>query len=263
MKKTLFCGCSFVAGTGFDLEKNDPLLWVNLLHQNNNYLKETELYNIGSGGRSNQNIFLDAASALVDEKFEYAFVCWTSWPRYEINCGLELYPTKLFFSPNSLLYDINLNDISYSKKYLDSIRNRFLSLLHPHDEIIKIIQYVNTLINLSKLTDTKIFFVNSLCLWDKNYFDKIENCMPEQYTKFTKNIINVNNRDDSEIYKLYNQIHTDYKNKGGIRSDYWLNLYNSLKDNTFDTNTDNKHPGYKSNQTFYSFLNQQLNSLLH
>ena len=33
MQYTLFTGCSYTAGTGFDLLDKDDNLWVNLLHK--------------------------------------------------------------------------------------------------------------------------------------------------------------------------------------------------------------------------------------
>jgi hypothetical protein len=254
MKNLLFCGCSYVAGNGFTLEKKEPRLWVNLIHQN--LFKKFNLINSSIGGRSNSGIFQDAVFNITNNNIDTAFVCWTSMPRYEMHLGLELYPTRANFLPNVKHTTHTLNDITYSKKYLEEINNRFTALAHLHYEILNLIYYVNSLVKLSKQFDTKIYFVNSLCSWDTNYFQKLENVLPNEYTTFTQRIINSDNRDDLEIVNIYNKIHKEYSEAGGIQEHYWLNLYNSLRCNRIDVNNDNVHPGIKSNQLYYNLLSR-------
>jgi hypothetical protein len=256
MKNLLFCGCSYVAGSGFDLEKEEPGLWVNLIHQN--LFKNFNLINSSRGGRSNSGIFQDAVFNITNTPIDVAFVCWTSMPRYEIELGLELYSTRAIFIPNSQQREHNLNNINYTKNYLQSLNDRFTALSHLHYEILNLIYYVNSLIALSKKFGTKIYFVNSLCPWDLDYFQKLENVLPNLYTSYTQEILNLKNRSDSEVYKLYNKIHKEYLAAGGIQENYWLNLYSSLRDNKIDTNQDSIHPGIESNQLFYNILSQSL-----
>ena len=65
MDITLFAGCSYTAGAGFKLEKNDPGLWVNLLYKNVKVLQNTKLVNCGVSGASNDQIFIDAAECIL------------------------------------------------------------------------------------------------------------------------------------------------------------------------------------------------------
>jgi len=257
MKKVLFTGCSYTAGGGFELAKQEPNLWVNILHSKT-FLNEFELHNEAMGGRSNSGIFQDSVDNLTKQHYDLAFVCWTSLFRFEVDLGLELYTTRAVFAPNGPLCDHNLNDVNYSKKYLESIRDRFVTLQTPHLEILNLLIYANSLIRLSKFTGTRIFFINAICPWDNNYFEKLENVLPQSYTEYTKNLININNRDDSEIQKLYNKIHLEYNHAGGIQSNYWLNLYQSLRSLQVDVNADGLHPGIKSNQRFFELINTAL-----
>lgn len=257
-KKLLVCGCSYVAGDGFDLHKDEPLLWVNLLHKNTS-LNNHQLINAGRSGRSNSGIFQDAVYHMAREHIDVAIVAWTSMPRYELHLGIEKYDTNIMFLPAGPLYDVNLNDVSYSKKYLESVRDRFLSLINLHYEILNLIHYVNSLINLAKLTNTQLFFVNSLCPWDSQYFEYLTDVLPSSYTDFTKKLLNVDNRDDEEIFLLYNKIHQEYIDAGSIQQQYWLNLYTSLRNLRIDTNNDNLHPGIESNQKYFELLSKSLN----
>jgi hypothetical protein len=258
MKQVLFAGCSYTSGIGFAQEKNDPDLWVNLLHQNS-WLKDYELNNCARGGRSNAGIFQDAVFHILQENVAVAFVCWTSVPRYEMELSAETYATRVTFIPNASMYDYNLHDIRYNKSYLEGIRDRFTTLAHPHYEIANVVCYVNALIKLSRLTNTQIYFINALCPWDQNYFFKLDNVLPNKYTDFTKRILEIETRDDDEIFKIYNKIHNEYNDYGGIQANYWLNLYNSLHAQKIDSNDDKIHPGPKSNQQYFNQLLTLLN----
>lgn len=262
MDKVLFTGCSYVSGAGFALEKDEPGLWVNLLHQNHDYLKHLALVNSAQGGRSNAGIFLDSAWHLARDQYRYAFVSWTSMPRYELELGVETYNTRQCFIPNSPTQDRNLNDITYSRQYLDDVRDRFTSLAHVHGEIRDLVYYVNTLVHLAALQGTKIFFINSICPWDLDYFQQLDGVMPNETTQFTQQIINLDNRDDDEFFSIYRKMHAEYSMAGGIQPSHWLNLYSSLRRARIDTNDDEIHPGFKSNELYFQFLNQALQQMI-
>jgi hypothetical protein len=262
MKYTLFSGCSYTHGYGFDLLKDDPCLWVNLLHSHNQHLSQTQILNVSSGGRSNDGIFQDTVCNLLSHDVQYAIVQWTSMPRYNLSLGLETYETKVSFIPNSPIQDFNLNHINYTGSYLNSIRDRFTTLANYHYEICNICHFTSALINLAKFTGTKIFFIHSECPWDENYFVKLHTVLPSDYTEFTKQLINVDSRDDNEIFKLYDKIHSEYHAAGGIQQDHWMNLYQSMKSLKIDVNNDGTHPGVRSNQNYFNQFNQILNSKL-
>lgn len=262
MTITLFAGSSVTAGDGFDLKSNEPSLWVNLLHTNNTHLQDTKLLNVSRGGRSNSGIFQDAVHSILHHNIKYAFVEWTSVPRYNMSLGLELYETRVSFRPGAQHPTHNLNDVTYTGEYLSSVANRFTILAHDHYEICDLVSYTNSLIKLAKLKNTQIFFINGWCPWDNNYFTELVNVLPDAYTNYTKKLLNIENRDDDEIFKLYKKIHTEYAELGTIQESYWINLYSSMNDLKEDTNQDNMHPGIKSNQLYYQLFNQAVNTQL-
>jgi hypothetical protein len=257
MNHVLFAGCSYTAGSGWELEHKDPNLWVNLLHQNTQ-LKKYNLLNPSIGGRSNAGIFSDAVYNLTHFDCEYAFVAWTSSPRYEMELGLEMYDTRHIIIPNAPSRQHNLNDCTYVPAYLNKIRDRVVSLVHPHYEILNLVCYVNSLIAIASLKNTKLFFINAICPWDQQYFTTLHNVLPSEYTAFTQEIINVVNRSDVECEQLYNKIHNQYYEMGGIQEKYWINLYDSLITQQIDVNSDGLHPGKKSNQLYYEKISQAL-----
>ena len=271
-------GCSFTAGIGWvntnpttssvTEAKDSPLLWVNLCHQQINQLTNLELLNISSGGSSNSDIFETTLNAMATyQHIDTIFVQWTSGPRYNFNTGFELWDTSESFNQqlNNIPYrhhDVKLNNgNTWPRKYITDIINRFKVLHHIHWEIIKIVRYTNILNLLSKKLGIRVIFINGICPWDKNYFVQLSDSVkPEEYTNFTKtDILNIKNRNDDEILKLYKLAHHHYNKAGGIDPSCWVNLYNSMKDMQVDTNYDQHHPGAVSNQLYFEAIKNFLN----
>jgi hypothetical protein len=280
-KKVVFAGCSFTSGSGWidpKLTTNTvsdsrvaPELWVNLCHNSIVDLQNLQLHNVGKVGASNTEIFEQSVNAIsvFGNQIKYLFCQWTAMPRYTINVGFELWGTNVILNRGSCnrLTDINLScGEKYSKKYLNNLLDQFLILHHLHSEIIKVVQYSTIISQLCKLLNIKNYFINGLCPWDQDYFVKLAgpDVLPEQFTTFTKEkILNTASRSDSDIFKLYDIMHNDYKQAGGIDTDQWINLYDSMLLNKIDTNYDRIHPGKKSNQLYFqqvkNFLEKQQN----
>jgi hypothetical protein len=261
MKYTLVTGCSLTDGTGLSLGKQDPDLWVNIFFDQINKTQQTTLLNLATPGRSNAGIFADTAENLFRYDCKYAFVTWTSMPRYELDLGLELYYTKQMFAPNAFMLDHRLNQLNYSSDYLSNICNRFTMLAHLHHEIVQLVRYTNILIEIATRTNTKIFFINSACPWDRGFFDFVENTLPSDYTEFTKQLIGIETRSDDEIFQLYKKMHDDYQQHNGIQEHSWLNLYRSFRTNAVDFSaTAPYHPGEKTNKLVAEDLYQSFSS---
>jgi hypothetical protein len=263
MSTTLFAGCSMTAGTGFSLEKDEPGLWVNLLHKNNNVLSTTKLLNVAMAGRSNAGIFQDAVyNILHNDNINYAFVAWTNVIRYEVLVGLECYTTRAVLMPNIIQKGYNLNTVNYPASYIQNINDRLTLLVHPHYEIVNLLNYINILTMLCKLKNCQLFFINATCDWDNDYFTKKYNVMPEDYTNYTKELLSIATRSDEEIHTLYEKMHNEYRATGGIQENNWLNLYQSFYSTIIDNNDDNIHPGLQSNHKYYTQLSTALESKL-
>lgn len=260
MNCTLFAGCSYTAGIGFEAKQEEPSLWVNQLHSK--YFAHTKKLNVGAGGRSNAGIFQDTMWNLLHHPVQYAFVQWTSMPRYDLELGFELYDTHQSFIPNGPCRDHNLNDMVYTASYLNSIRDRFTSLADDCYEIFSLMHYVNVIAKCAAFTQTQVFFINGLCPWDFDFFTKKTQVLPDQYTRYTQKILKTQNRNDDEIFALYEKLHTQFKNTGGIQPSYWLNLYDSMLLSRVDVNDDGSHPGYKSNNRYVEEFSSEIESRL-
>lgn len=257
---TVFSGCSFTQGSGFKLEKEEPVLWCNQLYQE--FFSSTGKLNVGIGGASNTRIFQETVHALVSYPVKYAIVEWTSYPRYELNLGFETYNTSQDFIPATSCRDHNLHNMHYTGEYLDSIRNKFTALAHDYYEILNIVKCTNDIIKLAQLTKTQVFFVNGICHWDADFFIKKTNVLPDQYTAYTQKLLCTSTRDDDESYQLYDKMHQGFADSGGINRNQWLNLYKSLASNKIDINSDGIHPGINANNLYFDFLATELTSKL-
>jgi hypothetical protein len=271
-KKLVFTGCSFTAGNGWEQAnetkdsqaKTYPGLWVNLVHQNILSYNNLELVNYGSGGASNTETFETTVKCIGElaQNIDTIFCQWTSVPRYRFNVGLELWSTlESIHKGNRSKFDVNLtNGSTFSRKYLDDILDKMLVLHHPHTEILKIVSYCHTLKLLAQRFDIKLYFVNGLCPWDQDYFVRLLEFMPNDLTTFTKkDILEIDFRNDADIFSLYTIIHNEYDRAGGIDPINWVNLYSSMANNKIDTNFDKQHPGNKSNQLYFQIVKDFLN----
>jgi len=273
MKSVVFVGCSFTAGTGWtdpDLTtstkteaKDHPDLWVNLCHQNIETLKQLELINLGKAGATNTEIFENTVRAIstYKENVDTIFCQWTAMPRYNFNVGFELWDTSESFDTHIRKHDVNLNKGDHwPRQYVVDLLDRLRSMHHLHWEILKVVDYTNIITALGHSFGIKnIFFINGLCPWDENYFIELHNVKPEKYTPFTKkSILNIDTRDDSDIYTLYHLAHAHYNKAGGINPSSWINLYHSFLNQRIDTNFDHRHPGLKSNQLYYQTIQSHL-----
>lgn len=274
--KVVFVGCSFTAGGGWaefsedksvKIEcKDSPYLWVNICHKEISRIKNLKLINLGRSGASNTEIFQDAVRSisLFESDIDIMFCQWTSVPRYSFNVGFELWSTtESLHSTDLRKHDINLsNGDHWPRKYIKDLLDRLRIMHHLHWEILKIVDYTVILSRLAKQKGFNIFFINGICPWDKDYFIRLENVKPENYTPFTKKeILNIESRNDHDIFKLYNLAHDHYQEAGGINDAEWVNLYNSFLDNKIDVNFDLDHPGKQSNFIFYNLVKQKLENI--
>lgn len=270
MSKVVFTGCSYTAGNGWHkstdsysvANKDSADLWVNLCYNQLDQLNNLDLRNYGSGGASNTEIFSNTTRAIAEHTdIDIIFCQWTSMPRYRINLGFERWnPRETTGTNGRPIHNITLSDgTKFSRKYINDVIDRFKALHHLHGEILKVVEYSNILTKLAEKFNIKIYFINGMCPWDQDYFVRLVNVMPEQYTPFTKKeILNIAHRNDQDIFKLYKIMHDEYDEIGGINQNLWINLYNSMQQNKIDTNYDNRHPGQQSNQLYF----QQVKSFI-
>lgn len=256
MKKALVVGCSYTRGHGLELEQEDPQLWVNVLLKS---VGIEQIDNFADTGANNDWIFHKTVASLIKNEYDLVIVGWSAIPRYNFYVGLELYRTRTMLKN----LDINCNTKTFKGKWFEKLYNDLIQMHNDHWDYVKLIQYVNTLIELQISRNKKIFFVNSLLPFPKNYFVRKDITLPSDLTEYEQQLLSVETRDDEEIFNLYDMIHNHYAENNGIRENFWLNLYKSLRTLQVDTiSQDDQHPGYASQEKFAKYLISALNEKL-
>lgn len=250
MKRILAVGCSMTKGHGLKKESQDPKLWVNRI-----FKSIGTVHNLSMIGGNNQWIFHETMSALLREKdaYDIVLVGWSAIPRYYFDIGLELYSVHTTLSD----VDINLNNhVTIAGSWLAKIGNNLKKIQNDHWDILNLVKYVNTLIMIHETSpERKIFFVNTLAPWCKNYFDQKKWCLHSALDPYEQNLLQAETRDDDEIHALYQMIHNQYQAYGGIRESHWLNLYDSLRSMQIDdVSESDRHPGYASQDKYADYL---------
>jgi hypothetical protein len=252
----LLSGCSYSSGVGLSecfvdsfgdkqyLDcKDSPNLWINLLYKN--------VDNIARGGNSNLRIFQMAATALLEKSYDVALIQWTGFMRHEWSAGYEIWDTTVrSILGSSTGRSVNLHNQTLDSKEIRKRVDSFFVLEHAQYRIVQLVEYMNILCRIAKITKTEIFFINGLCWWDNNFFDKINYKLPSETTEYTQELLDLPNHCDEEYAKLYAQMHSDYEVAGGIHENRWLNLYDSMHSNRIDRGTDGNHPGVLANKQY-------------
>ena len=257
----LFSGCSVVQGVGLPGQAQDADNFANIISQE----LGGHVTNIAVRGNSNERIFVDTAVALSQRRYDMVFVCWTSYPRHVFWPGLELYECRRSLGPAQVpIVEHNGNDTAWSSADFERIRQWFVTLTHDHYSILDICRYGTVLKTLTELQGGRIYFVNTLAPWDNGYFEQFERLAntavkPDMLTDYTNQLLNSEHRDDEQINALFQIMRQDLAQAGGILTQHWLNLYQSLHSLKIDTGNDpNQHPGPLSHKRYAELLLKKL-----
>jgi len=254
--KVLFFGGSGTAGCGWENgdpgDKSNPNMWVNLVHSRMPELQNLEKVNLAKSGTNNTAMFKDIIKSIATLKeVKYIMCAWLYLHRYELNVGFEeTDDTLVEFHPSwDHTQDVVVADQTIRYKYINNIKNKFLALHHDHFEICKLVEYVNIINALCKEKNIKVYHINDSCPWDPGYFIK-----QDTYTDYTKEVLKSNYRDAATSERLYEKLHADYNQLGGICEESWVNLYSAHKTGTIDYNNDKLHGGVESNFIGYEMV---------
>jgi len=258
MKPILAVGCSMTKGHGLEKESLDPDLWVNRIFESIG-----PVHNLSVTGRNNHWIFHETMSALLREKnvYDIVLVGWSAIPRYFFHVGLELYPVDTMLCD----IDINLNNhVTIPGSWLAKIGDNLKKIHNDHWDILDLVKYVNALIMIHETSSAKkIFFVNTLSPWCRNYFEQKKIIRPSDLDPYEQSLLQIETRKDDEIDALYQMIHKQYSYHGGIREFHWLNLYDSLQSMQVDNvSATDAHPGYISQKKYSEYLGEILREKL-
>ena len=237
--KFTFTGCSFTVGEGLALEKADKSNYCNRVGEH--YL--ADVTNLGQKGNSNYNIFMSAVNEMLTLKPDMLFVQWSGLNRQWLYPGPN---THVIVSAEPQA-DYTYRDLKFSRSQLQFFADQYQLLNHDFQNIITVVNYSNILSKLGNVT-----FINGLLPWHKDIADLQTLTNPaEQFSKYTKNLLDFDTRDDRELTELFLEL---YKNIQTLNPELWVNMFNSMYSNIVDTGTDDRHPGPNSHKQYAEMI---------
>ena len=246
IKSILVVGCSMTDGNGLANGHQDKHLWINQLKQQ--LFPNAVMDNLSVTGRNNHWIFCETATAIIQKKYDLVIVAWTGIPKYNIHFGLETY------SVHSQLHDVEIglnNHVVVTSDWVRETGQRLRQYHNDHWDIVDLVKYINILTKLHH----NIFFVNTIAPWSANFFEYRTIKEPKDLSVYEQTLLQVDTRDDSNVFELYKMIHQHYQHYGGIHQDLWLNLYCNFKQLAVDSISDtNKHPGVASQAIIANYI---------
>lgn len=238
MTKVCWNGCSFTVGEGFPEHQRDQYIYDRLVSKQFGF----ESTNIAVGGSSNLEIFKRSAQAILDNKYDIVVTQWSALNRICLHPG----PDCTFF-----LNDTRYSDFKYRDIYIDSntkilLKKTILLLNHDYHNILDLIKYCCILSYMSVVSNVKMIFVNGLVPWtDDLTRELIPANISSSLSDYTKSVLDFDHRNDSEIITFFHELQ---KNFLSIDQHLWVNLFDSMIDNSPDTGPEGHHPGPLSHQ---------------
>jgi len=243
----LVTGCSMTYGHGLEFNKDDPRLWVNsTLHSV--FGDDITIDNIAKDGMNNHWILLETMNGIRTKQYDMVVVGWSSIPRYCFHVDVELYEVHTALRPGAM--DINSNRFEKtSASWLRKTGDRLRKIHNDYWDILDLIKYVNVL--MESTHGDKVFFVNTMIDYPREYFKYKKFEFPDEISEYEQELLNVPGRSDDAVKELYDMMHDEYNNYGGIHEDRWINLYDSLKSKQVDDISDSdNHPSYMSQKLY-------------
>jgi hypothetical protein len=204
MDKFTFIGCSFTVGEGLEFEKLDADNYTNIVVKR----YSANVLNLAKKGNSNYNIFITALTEILFNTPDKIFIQWSALNR------MWLYPgpnTELTVS-HTINNDYVYRDIVYEKKELQKFADTYHILNHDYNNLLTLINYSNILTELSK-NKTQLIFINGLVPWTEDIADisALSN-MAERLSEYTKEILEFNYRDDTELTDIFTTLNSALMN---------------------------------------------------
>jgi len=249
MKNVCWNGCSFTVGEGFSELIRDDYIYDRLISKKFNFNST----NIAVSGSSNLEIFKRTAQIIYNNTFyDIIFVQWTALNRIWLYPG----PDCCFFlnderNPDFRYRDIYINPITKTK-----LKETLLLLNHDYHNILDLIDYCCTIEYMARAANIKVVFINGIVPWTKELSQPLNfNNLNKSLSDYTKFLLDFDDRDDTEIVTFFQQLQQKFSL---INKDLWVNLFNSMHDNTLDNGPEGHHPGILTHKKTADIISQYL-----
>lgn len=238
MTSVCWNGCSFTVGEGFSENQRNQYIYDRLVSKHFGF----ESTNIAVSGSSNLEIFKRSARALLDNKYDIVVTQWSALNRIWLYPG----PDCFFFLNDERCPDFKYRDIYIDPTRKSMLRNMLLLLNHDYHNILNLIEYCCILECMAASTNTKIIFINGLVPWTNDLVHNISSVdIGSQLSRYTKSILDFDNRDNNEIINLFQELQNNFKK---LDQNYWVNIFDSMEAASCDLGPEGHHPGMLSHK---------------
>jgi hypothetical protein len=235
--KICFNGCSFTWGAGYNDTDRELYVYDRVVSQYFNF----DRTNVAVNASSNHNIFMRTAEAFLANTYDVIVVQWSALNRLWLSPGPDAY----FFVNDYTYPDYRYRDLYISKSEKSMLNNFLLLLNHDYQNIHDLIEYCNILNSMSLSTKTKIVHINGIVPWTNDLSTPLSNDLEQSLSKYTKDILDFDHRDDEEIIKYFNRLQSKFST---LDQSNWVNIFESFRDNSIDQGPEGHHPGIASHQ---------------
>lgn len=252
MKTMAFAGGSIVAGYGFPERKESKDIYPSLFKS-----EDCDIANLGIGGATNYEIFMAALNFLAVNKVDIMVVEWNGFFRFRFHPrpGINLYvSTQQIFPPDE--FD---RFFPFTQKDLDLFQKMMIMFNGEYNSVETLLDYCLILQSVCRSKKIELVMLNGSAPWTQDIAqDHPHNTdLDQSLSDFTKNMLDFDQRDDSEVMELLSSLRDKFKS---IDLGLWAaDPFDRLVDMKIDRSPLDQHPGVLTHRHIASMIIQHLN----
>ena len=243
--KVAFVGCSMTLGEGFDPDQREGQIYPSLIARD--FMFDHD--NLAIKGASNHRIFLRTSEAIRSQRYDIIFCQWSELNRLWLSPA----PNSWYYVTGQSTESYRCRDLVLESSTQNHLANLILLLNHDYQNILDLIEQVQVLNSLAQQHQVKLIFINGMLPWQSDLLKNISHV--DQLSDWSCGMLDANNRDDSEVLVLLEQLQNKFKS---MPLSNWINPFDSFQSITVDAGPQGHHPGPKSHQAMADQIHNYL-----
>lgn len=245
--KVAFTGCSLTRGDGFEMAYLAPEIWPNIIAR----VFEFNAQNLAISGASNQRIFHTASGAILSGNYDMVFCQWTQLNRLWLSPG----PNTWYYLTGDGRDKFEYGDVVLDLQQKTDLEQTILRLNHEFQNIIELVDYTLILEQLATARGVKIAHVNGQVPWQPDLATADTANDFSLMSTWTRELLDFDRRDDKEIKKLFQVLHTKFLK---LNTHRWINLFDSFYAHMIDQAPQDNYPGPRSHVNMSNLVRNYL-----
>jgi hypothetical protein len=238
MKTIAFFGGSNLIGAGYPDGIACKDIYPNIISSQGYNVK-----NYGIAGASGYEIFLTCLQQLTQSSPDIVFIEWNMFARHRFQPAPDV---SLGISAAGITFPNSWNHcIPISNKQLENFQKTLLLLDGDYHRMLALLNYCEIIQDICKLKNIKLVMIAGNMPWTKDLFDPDydKSNLGGHLSDYSKELLDFDNRDDSEILSLLSQLKQRFDL---LDLNNWIWVFESIPMLTVDRAPLNRHPGPKT-----------------